>query len=101
MQREMAELHEQMAKKQRAIAELAQRLGMRRPEYAPPRAEARVPPPPMAVQPPAPVQPRYPSPGPMRQPSLVPQAAPPAGHLEQRIDNLERKLDAVLRTLQS
>lgn len=102
MQREMAELQNQMALKQRRIAELAKRLGTPRPSPYPQTPPSAVPP----GVPPAPTQPRYTAPearvpffdGPM---SVPPPVAPPPGHLERRIENLERKLDAVLRQLES
>jgi beta-lactamase regulating signal transducer with metallopeptidase domain len=90
VQREMAALQDQIAKKQRRIAELSQRLGQA------PRDAALQYPPPRAMNPMT--QPRY----------VVPQlpmaVAPPQldrrPDLERRIDNLERKLDAVLNQLQ-
>jgi len=99
MQREMAELQEQIAQKQRRIAELAKRLGTPRPDDAArPRAAPNVPPP-LQPLPPQPAQPRYSVPGRNNPLAAVPMIPPP-GNLERRIENLERKLDAVLRQLE-
>jgi beta-lactamase regulating signal transducer with metallopeptidase domain len=90
MQREMAALQDQIAKKQRRIVELSQRLGQA------PRDAALQYPPPRAAIPMTP--PRYVVPQPPM--AVAPPQIDRRPDLERRIDNLERKLDAVLNQLQ-